>query len=388
MCVDTCGGKHLTRAEVLAGIAGASLFAFGKPASAAIKPAKPLTLRLPQVDASEGLSRAAHIAMKSPLIARATSATHALAEGIRRRTTGANVRSLLQNPVPHYARRLRDPAARDAVRAALLASGFIDKPDAIDAFLPAVDKPMLHAAQPFFTTAGSAQNSHHAYPGGLVLHELFNARSAIALAENYDREYFGGAATIDRDVVVAAALYHDIMKTVVFQWNADGTLTPEPNIAATGAHHVLSGAEAIVRGEDAPFVLVLLSAHAAPSLGDESKVADWAHAACLVAGVDPVEFGLLKKDGEKFVLALLPPVEAFVSNLSDHDYVLSVHAMHEVAPLVDEHLKNAGVAPTEILWHRNALLANVPAITLYQTLARDRRAFDREVDAKLTQVRP
>ena len=214
-----------------------------------------------------------------------------------------------------------------------------------------------------------------------------SGQDAIALAEQYNREYFGGTSTVDRDVVVAAALYHDIMKTVVFQWNADGTLTPEPNIAGTGAHHVLSGAEAIVRGEDALFVLVLLSAHAAPSLGDESKVADWARAACLVAGVDPLDFGLLKKNGGKFELAMLPPIEEFVNNLSDHDYVLSVHAMHEVAPLVDDHVKNAGVADAQILWHRNALLANVPAIALYQTLARDRRAFDREVDAKLTQVR-
>lgn len=388
MCVERPKSKHLTRGEVLAGIAGASVFAFGSPVAAAPAPAHgPPFPTQSWPNLKPGASSALRIALGSRLIQDASSEIYGLALAIRRQKTGSNIRDLLRRPVPTYARRLRDPNAREKLRADLLQAGFIEKIDSIDSFLPDSSNPMTGAPQPFFTTAGSSQNSHHAYPGGLVLHELFNARSAIALAQNYDREYFSGKTTIDRDVVVAAALYHDIMKTVVFQWNNDGTLTLEPNIAGTGGHHVLSGAEAIARGEDARFIIVLLSAHAAPSLGDEAKVADWARAAAMIAGVDPIDYGLLKKNGQKYELAMVPPIEAFINNLSDHDYVLSVHAMHQVAPLVDEHIQAAGITASQALWHRNALLANVSAITLYQTLANDRRVFDRDVDRRLSEVR-
>ncbi|MBC5815820.1 MAG: hypothetical protein GIW97_04685 [Candidatus Eremiobacteraeota bacterium] len=293
---------------------------------------------------------------------------------------------LLMNPVPHYAIRLRAASARDALRQDLLAAGFIDKSDAIDAFMPTETDDFSTARQVFIATPGSAQDSHHAYPGGLVMHELFNAQSAIALADNYNREYFGGQKTVSRDIVVAAALYHDVMKTVVFQWGADGKLSFEPNIAGTGAHHVLSAAEAIARGHDAHFVTVVLSAHAAPSLGDEVKVVAWARAAAMVAGVDPVDYGLLKRKGDGFELASIPPIEAFINNLSDHDYVLSVHAMHEVAPRVDSAIAAGGVPEPQRLWHRNALLANTSAIALYQTLAKGERAFRTQVDRELSKV--
>ena len=48
------------------------------------------------------------------------------------------------------------------------------------------------------------------------------------------------------------------------------------------------------------------------------------------------KYGLVKPDGSGWKLAADPvPTEAFINYLSDHDYVLSVHAAH----VVDEHLK-------------------------------------------------
>ena len=48
----------------------------------------------------------------------------------------------------------------------------------------------------------------------------------------------------------------------------------------------------------------------------------------IVANVDPVQYGLVKRDGSLYVLAADPvPLEAFVNYLSDHDYVVSIHAM-------------------------------------------------------------
>jgi hypothetical protein len=161
--------------------------------------------------------------------------------------------------------------------------------------------------------------------------------------------------------VIAAALYHDIMKTVVFQFNEDGSLLEELSIGDTGGHHCLSGAEAIVRGHDARFVTVLLSAHAAPSLGDEQKVVTWCRAAAMIAGVDPVEYGLVKKTADGFALAQIPPIETFVNHMSDHDYVLTIPAVREVVPLIH------AIDPS--LWYRHTILAKTSAVALYQALA-------------------
>ena len=389
MCVDSCKSGGLTRAEVIASFAGAAILAFGKPVAASTAKQESTLAQLPSLKEgrySAAARKAIAIAKSSKIIMSSFMEMMAMVRSMQSAALRHDLFVLLEDPVPKYAVRLRDTSAREALRQSLLQAGFIERIDAIDAFLPNSANDFSSALQPFISTAGSAQDSHHAYPGGLVVHELFNARSAIALAQNYDHQYFGGRTTINRDVVIAAALYHDVMKTVVFQWNDDGRLSVEPNVAGTGAHHILSAAEAIARGHDARFVTVVLSAHAAPSLGDELKVVAWARAAAMVAGVDPVDFGLIKRKGDAFELAAVPPIEAFISNLSDHDYVLSVHAVHEVAPRVDALIAAAGITENQRLWHRNALLANATAIGLYQTLATGEKAFRARVERELSKT--
>lgn len=225
------------------------------------------------------------------------------------------------------------------------------------------------------------------------MHESFNATIATTLATTYDAHYFGGRPTVSRDTAIAAALYHDIMKTVVFGWNDDGTLFEELTIAGTGAHHVLSAAEAIARAHDPRFVTTLLSAHAAPSLGDEAKVAAWCRAAASVANVDPVGYGLLKRGGSGYVLAADPvPLEAFVNYLSDHDYVVSVHAMHVVSSRLQQRWTRvpalAALAPT-FAWYRAMILTRTTAVALYDILARTgASAFDRTLIRAESQLAP
>ncbi len=283
---------------------------------------------------------------------------------------------LVRNPHALYADRHPTPAARIAVRDALAREGFVP-PDAPvrGIFPPATDPDTTAGAQPFWSAPGSGEGSHHDYPGGLAMHESFNATIAQSLASTYDRHYFRGRPTVARDTVVAAALYHDVMKTVVFGWNDDGTTYDELTIGDTGGHHVLSGAEAIARGHDPRFVTTLLSAHAAPSLGDEAKVVVWCRAAAIVANVDPIAYGLVKRDGSSYALAADPvPLEAFVNYLSDHDYVLSVHAMHAIAPRLRQRwARQSGLArlAPAFPWYRSMILTRTSAIALYDTLARN-----------------
>ncbi|MBE0582388.1 MAG: HD domain-containing protein, partial [Desulfofustis sp.] len=61
------------------------------------------------------------------------------------------------------------------------------------------------ATGPLFQTAPAAKGIHHAYLGGLLEHSLSMARVAALLAEHY--------RGINRDLLVAGALLHDIGKT-------------------------------------------------------------------------------------------------------------------------------------------------------------------------------
>ncbi len=103
---------------------------------------------------------------------------------------------------------------------------------------------------------GSSFGSHHSYPGGLAVHESFNLQSAINFAALYRKQY-GKYVLINQDWVVGAPAWHDWAKTMVFQWNADGTLFDEfnfggrgqtdnygsPGDSRTAAHHILGLAE-------------------------------------------------------------------------------------------------------------------------------------------------
>ena len=180
-----------------------------------------------------------------------------------------------------------------------------------------------HLPQPVFAAPGGGQ--HHAYPGGLIVHEAFNLRSALSFVDSYRAAAgFRGAdglprvgpigesidrnpsITINQDELRAAPIWHDWAKAIVFQWNADGTLFRELGIAGTGGHHILGVAETIARGLPAELIVVQVSAHTPPNTDNEGNVVRWLRAASIIAGVDPVARGLLAvaSDGNLH----LPPV--------------------------------------------------------------------------------
>ncbi len=372
-------------APLLGGIAGIEAAAAETPGAALPEPRGPL---------SRGNAAAAALAGRSNLVAATYARVEALAASIEDAALRAGVLDLIRVPRAQYAARHPTPAARTAVRDALARAGFVAADAPVRGIFPPGTEPASPLAiQPFWAAPGSPEGSHHAYPGGLAMHESFNATVAEAFASAYDRHYFGGRPTVSRDTAIAAALYHDAMKTVVFGWNDDGTPFDELTIAGTGGHHVLSGAEALARGHDARFVTTLLSAHAAPSLGDEAKVTAWCRAAAIVANVDPVAYGLVTPAGTGFALGADPaPLEAFVNHLSDHDYVLSVHAMHVVAPRLQARWQRrrgvASLAPTSA-WYRAMVLTRTSAIALYDALARNGDgAFDRAVARVESQLEP
>jgi 7,8-dihydroneopterin 2',3'-cyclic phosphate phosphodiesterase len=59
------------------------------------------------------------------------------------------------------------------------------------------------------TESPAAPRKHHFYTGGLLVHTLSVAKVALALVEVFERVY---GIKVDRDVVLAAAILHDIYK--------------------------------------------------------------------------------------------------------------------------------------------------------------------------------
>ena len=225
--------------------------------------------------------------------------------------------------------------------------------------------------QPYASAPGSVFGGHHSQPGGLAMHVAVNMTSGLHLADTYRRVYgtLDGKAlpvvrdtapqgtpdadlAIDDDIAIATPIWHDWAKTFVFQWNADGSEYAEmnfggngktdawgaPGSSKTGGHHLLGVAEAMARNIPPATLIAQASAHGAPNAGNEHSVVNWIRTAAIIAGVDPVERGYLKKDaagrlrlapvrqlGSVDILASLPNqsnllYEYVLQNLSDADY--------------------------------------------------------------------
>ena len=228
---------------------------------------------------------------------------------------------------------------------------------------------------PYVGAPGSVFGGHHSEPGGLPIHVAVNLTSSLNLANTYRKIYGnldakglpvvgageGGGGTadkdlaIDQDIAIGAPIWHDWAKTMVFQWNADGSEYAEMNFGGagkndawgtpgstkTGGHHLMGVAESMARGMPPAFVIAQASAHGAPTAGNEFSVVNWLRTAAIMANVDPVERGYLIKDatgrlrvapvrklGSVNVLASLPNqsnllYEYVMHNLSDADFTFT-----------------------------------------------------------------
>ena len=362
-----------------------------------------------QTQPGQGNAAAVALAQRSPLVQSAMRDLIEQAGRIRDRALRTATLDILQNPrtCALHRRGLGSPAAQDAVVQTLLDAGLMNRTDAA-AFAAGtrtgVFPPVLQAdsacpqlPQPLESAPGSAFGGHHSYPGGLPVHESTNDRSDIDLARQYQASYGStdrqglpvidvaadaddyhhhheheqhrrharsGDLPIDTDVIIAAPMWHDWAKTIVFQWNADGSEFAEFNFGGngttdawgaagdsrTGGHHLMSVAEAMARGLSPLMVITQASAHSAPTLGNEYKVVNWLRAAAIIARLDPVKAGYLATDaGGKL---RLPPlgqlgstdllakgqsnlrVEYVLHNLSDADYTFSGPAVASAAVLL------------------------------------------------------
>jgi hypothetical protein len=301
-------------------------------------------------------------------------------------------------------------AKKNAILQMLVSQGLVDTKD--DATFPGglkagVFPPVTndgsscpHLPQPFFSAPGSGFGGHHSYPGGLPIHETNNDVADVNLAAEYRGVYGrdhedGSDVFIDQDIIVAAPIWHDWAKPIVFQWNADGTEFQELNFGGngstdawgaagnskTGGHHIMSIAEAMARGLSPAFVITQASAHSAPTLGNEYKVVNWLRAAAIMAQIDPVAEGYLITDSKGNLR--LPPLrklgdvrlndtgqtnllaEYALHNLSDADFTYSIPAVTETQVILQQLAPEFGYSPSNVAVYnnkyRNVVLAHLSA---------------------------
>ena len=318
-----------------------------------------------------------------------------------------------------------DAAKKQAIVDRLITEGLIDETEAgripgglLAGVFPGVRDdgtacPKL--PMPYIASPGSVFGGHHSEPGGLAMHVAVNLTSAINLADTYRKVYGtldaggmpvlrgGGAQTadadlvIDQDLVIGTPVWHDWAKTIVFQWNADGSEYIEMNFGGNGktdawgaagntktsSHHMIGIAESMARGMPAPFVITQASAHGAPNAGNEFSVVNWLRAAAIMAGQDPIERGYLAKDatgrlrlapvrqlGSVNIQASAPMqsnllYEYVLQNLSDADYTFTGPAVVQSEIFLRTLAPKFGYDPADATryntQYRNVVLAHLSA---------------------------
>ena len=275
-------------------------------------------------------------------------------------------------------------------------------------FPPVLDEGTMcpHLPQRFFSAPGSVFHGHHSYPGGLPVHESNNDTADVNLAREYraiyghtsekfttvspnpfddDAAIKGSAVFISQDIIVGAPIWHDWAKSLVFQWNSDGTEFQElnfggagvndnngaPGDSRTGGHHIMSVAESMKRGLDPAFVITQACAHSAPTSGNEFKVVNWLRAAAILAQIDPVAKGFLTVDahgnfrlpalrqlGSIDLLKASPPqtnvlAEYTLHNLSDADFTYSGPAVSAVELVLQQLAPDFGFNPADVANYNN-----------------------------------
>jgi len=363
-----------------------------------------------QTQVGAGNVRAEQIGPASPLVRSAAE----LLEDNAQRIEDAQLRAATLDSFlnPHTCIRHRahvTDAVKTQIIATLIAQNLVNPPDAAPIsgglkagiFPPVINDgsacPLLPLT--FKATPGSNFGGHHSYPGGLAVHESFNDQSSINFADTYRGEYgqLGerrlpiatgaqprGDVRISQDVILAAPIWHDWGKMMVFQWNADGTEFTElnfggsgtndnngtPGDSRTGGHHIISIAETMARGLSPLMVITQASAHSAPTLGNEYKVVNWLRAAAIMAQIDPVAKGYLVVDATGHLR--LPPLAALadgvnlpaagqtnllveyqIHNLSDADFVNSIPAVTETQVLLATIAPKFGYDPADVTRYNN-----------------------------------
>lgn len=343
----------------------------------------------------------AALAAASPLTREALARLRADVDTLHNPALKAATADALFNPATCVAHRAHlTDADRQAIADRLVAEGLADAAGPAGGLiaglfpaLPGDGGPCPHLAQPFAAAPGGNAGSHHSWPGGLAVHEAFNAQSARDFAAAY-RTLDGVDLYGQDDLITAAPLWHDWAKALLFVWQPDGGLPPEISLGGhgdagdfrTGAHHILGLAEAMARHLPADLVIVQACAHQAPERGRPDRLVHWLRAAAIIARVDPVAAGYLATApsggltlpglaaGAEPVAVAVPRwwSACLIHAQSDHNWVYAEPAIEDADVLLRQLAPRFGIDtanPAQYAWgYRHPVLSRLGAARI-QSLA-------------------
>lgn len=111
-----------------------------------------------------------------------------------------------------------------------------------DARLRGLVTSILNENREKLLTCPAARRHHHAFRGGLLEHTLGVARNAVFLADKYANQYPDMQPPLDKDLVVAGAILHDIGKVRELEPQPAATIyTPEGELIG----HILLGRDMV-----------------------------------------------------------------------------------------------------------------------------------------------
>ncbi len=105
-------------------------------------------------------------------------------------------------------------------------------------------------------TSPAALSRHHNYPGGFVEHTVASVEIALTLCDVTDKVY---GATVDRDLVVAGTVLHDIFKPLMYQVK-DGSYSTT-SLGERVDHLTLISAELIRRSFPLDLIHIVCAHH-------------------------------------------------------------------------------------------------------------------------------
>ena len=103
---------------------------------------------------------------------------------------------------------------------------------------------------------------HHCYQGGFVEHVTASTEIALTLCNVIERIYYG---TVDRDLVVAGMVLHDIFKPLTYEQKENGTFATTP--LAERLDHLTLAVSGLVRNGFPLNLIHIVCAHHGGSAG-------------------------------------------------------------------------------------------------------------------------
>ena len=234
---------------------------------------------------------------------------------IQTKTLHDQIESMFLQSLPSFAGLYKTRGEKAGLRTKLLKAGFIQSDVSIDDLMPEVD-----ALPPVWVSSGSGYRGHHAWPGGLVVHIEENMRLSLYL-EKMHRDMFG--IGYDREMIIFAQAAHDLAKSWMSYWQPDGSCKIQFAMANTGVHHIYGLAESIRHDVPPEYIYAQAATHVrSTSKTNNMTIVDFLKAAFIIAQKEPVEYGLLDKNGK---LAFdYKRMEYWFTYMGDHMVVFTV----------------------------------------------------------------